>query len=144
MVKGLKTQAILASTIIYLLSSTVWAKDNLTVEVMVRSEKGSVFCNIFSSSDGFPSKDAKAVARTSAKISKGKAFCKFPDIAAGDYAVVTYHDEDNNGKLNKNFLGIPSEGLGVSNDEPSRPPKFDKAKFHYDGGKKNIKINIKY
>jgi uncharacterized protein (DUF2141 family) len=41
------------------------------------------------------------------------------------------HDENNNGKLDVNFLGIPTEGVGASNDAKAMfgPPTFDAAKF---------------
>lgn len=47
------------------------------------------------------------------------------------YAVIVYHDLNANGKLDRNFLGIPSEPYGFSNNPSTRfgPPGFDKASF---------------
>jgi len=43
-------------------------------------------------------------------------FCEFPGVAAGTYAVSAFHDENSNGKLDRNFMGIPREGVGASNN----------------------------
>jgi uncharacterized protein (DUF2141 family) len=47
------------------------------------------------------------------------------------YAVMVFHDENSNGKLDKNILGIPKEGYGASNNlaRKMRPPTFDEARF---------------
>ena len=52
------------------------------------------------------------------------------DVAPGEYAVAVHHDANANGKLDANFLGIPKEGYGVSNDaRPTfRAPKFSEAR----------------
>lgn len=52
------------------------------------------------------------------------------DVPAGDIAVLVYVDENRNGFLDKNFIGIPREPLGISNDyRPKGPPAFARAKF---------------
>ena len=45
--------------------------------------------------------------------------------------MAAYHDENGNGKLDTNFLGIPSEGVAASNDAKGTmgPPSYEKAKF---------------
>jgi uncharacterized protein (DUF2141 family) len=47
----------------------------------------------------------------------------------GTYAVAVHHDANANGKMDANFLGIPKEGYGVSNDVRTRfrPPRFSEA-----------------
>lgn len=51
------------------------------------------------------------------------------DLAPGRYAVNAFHDENDNGELDTNLFGIPSEGYGFANDPDSSfgPPKFDAA-----------------
>ena len=50
------------------------------------------------------------------------------DIAAGDVAILVYVDGNENGLLDKNFIGIPKEPLGISNNyRPKGPPVFDRA-----------------
>ena len=47
----------------------------------------------------------------------------------GTYAVAVHHDANANGAMDSNFLGMPKEGYGVSNDVRSRfrPPRFSEA-----------------
>jgi len=60
----------------------------------------------------------------------------------GEYAVRVFHDENKNGKIDTNFLGIPTEDYGYSNDASGwfGPPSWEKAKFIFD--KPEIIINI--
>ena len=45
--------------------------------------------------------------------------------------MATYHDQNNNGILDSNFLGIPKEAFGFSNDARGivGAPDYDKAKI---------------
>ena len=117
------------------------------VEVVgMRNDKGQISCSLYSSADGFPKKGEKAVAHIVAPISEREAVCEFPGIAPGTYAVSVFHDENSNGKLDTNFLGIPREGVGASNDAKGHmgPPKFDAAAFQFAGGRVSLKITIHY
>ncbi|AOX19540.1 DUF2141 domain-containing protein [Kozakia baliensis] len=51
------------------------------------------------------------------------------DVSPGTYAVQVFQDRDNNGKLKRNFFGIPQEPLGFSRNPKMRfgPPSFDDA-----------------
>ena len=52
------------------------------------------------------------------------------DVPAGDVALLVYVDENNNGVMDKNFIGIPKEPLGISNNyRPKGPPAFSRASF---------------
>ena len=52
------------------------------------------------------------------------------DVPAGDIAILVYVDENENGLIDKNFIGIPKEPLGISNNyRPKGPPAFNRAKF---------------
>lgn len=76
------------------------------------------------------------------EIKSGSATVMFNDVPKGTYAVSVYHDENENGVLDKNSFGIPSEDYGTSNDAKGfmGPPKFEDAKFIVD---KNTIIYIK-
>ena len=112
----------------------------------LRNSKGRVSCALYSSADGFPKEQRKAVAHVLSPISEKKAVCEFPGVEPGIYAVAVFHDENSNGKLDANFLGIPREGVGASNDARGHlgPPKFDAAAFHFSGGRMNLKVGINY
>jgi len=52
------------------------------------------------------------------------------DLPRGEYALMVYHDENNNKRLDKNFIGIPVEPIGFSNGyAPKAPPSFSRAAF---------------
>lgn len=112
----------------------------------LRNDKGQVFCSLYSSADGFPKDDQKAFTKATSLISEKKASCEFSGIGPGTYAVSVFHDENSNGKLDRNFLGIPREGVGASNGARGHlgPPKFDAAAFQFAGGRLNLKITINY
>ena len=112
----------------------------------LRNDKGHVFCALHSSPDGFPKKSEKAVAHVNSAISDKQAVCEFSRIAPGTYAVAVFHDENSNGKLDTNFMGMPREGVGASNGAKGHfgPPKFDAAAFHFSGGRLDLKITIMY
>ena len=50
-------------------------------------------------------------------------------LASGPYALAIYHDVNNNGVLDLNFLGVPKEPYAFSGTSSSKwlPPSFDKA-----------------
>lgn len=117
------------------------------VEVVgLHNNKGHVFCALYSSANGFPKDSQRAVQRDTSSISDRKALCEFSGLEPGRYAVSVFHDENSNGKLDTNFLGIPREGVGASNDARGHlgPPKFDAASFQFAGGRLNLKITINY
>ena len=64
----------------------------------------------------------------------------------GRYAVVVYHDENDNHKFDRNFVGLPIEGFGVSNDPTLflAPPSFEEAAFEVNGDLTNVEVEIKY
>lgn len=112
----------------------------------LRNDKGQVVCALYSSSEGFPKNSQKALAHVNSTIAHDQAACEFSGIAPGTYAVSVFHDENSNGKLDTNFMGIPREGVGASNDAKGHfgPPKFDAAAFHFPGARINLTININY
>jgi len=121
--------------------------DLIRVEIAgFRNDKGGAICALFSSAKDFPKNGDKAIAHAKSGISRGRAVCEFPAIAPGRYAVSVFHDENSNGKMDTNFMGIPREGVGASNNAIGHfgPPKFDAAAFQYAGGKLDLTITIAY
>ncbi len=70
---------------------------------------------------------------------------KINDVPYGDYGIAVFHDENKNGKMDKNFLGIPLEAYGFSNNVRVTfgPPKWDKAKFAVSSSNKEVRIEVK-
>src|SRR5271166_5705939 len=121
--------------------------DVIRVEIdRLRNDKVQVVCALFASAADFPKNGDKAVARTKSSISQGHAVCEFSAIPAGRYAVSVFHDENSNGKMDTNFVGMPREGVGASNNARGHfgPPKFEDAAFRYAGGKLDLAVTIAY
>lgn len=70
---------------------------------------------------------------------------QFNGLKPGKYAVAVYHDENNNGDLDTNLVGIPNEAYGFSNNASGLfgPPAFEDAGFEiWDNQPLIIEINI--
>jgi len=57
------------------------------------------------------------------------------DLPKGDYALKFFHDANNNGKMDKNWMGIPTEAFGFSNDAKvfMGPPDLKEMLFPVNG-----------
>ncbi|HPG73552.1 MAG TPA: DUF2141 domain-containing protein [Bacteroidales bacterium] len=68
--------------------------------------------------------------------------CDLPDT---DYGICLLHDENNDGDMNFNALGIPKEGFGFSNDAKVHlsPPKFNACRF-IKKGETAIRVKMRY
>jgi uncharacterized protein (DUF2141 family) len=116
---------------------------NLTVTVNnVKSSKGIVKVCVFNQANGFPEKTNLAIKCGSLNAAKGTMQIKIDGLMPGNYAIAAHHDENNDGKLNTNFLGIPTEAAGASNGAKGKmgPPKFENAVLAIDKNKAQISI----
>jgi uncharacterized protein (DUF2141 family) len=145
------TRAVGAGTVLAAVLAVAPASDAATNSFSVpiaglRNDKGQVGCLLFASADGFPANADKAVGRQFVTIASKSATCVFDNVAPGSYAIAAIHDENGNGKLDKNFLGIPTEGYGASRDARGTmgPPKWDDAVFAYGGGATQVPVVIHY
>jgi uncharacterized protein (DUF2141 family) len=108
-----------------------------------RSDQGQARCGLYTDESGFPREPA---VRTVAAISGGRATCHFTNQVAGRYVVSVFHDENGNGKLDKNLVGMPKEGIGFSNTQGPRrlPPKFADALFGHAGAVTTVPVQVNY
>jgi uncharacterized protein (DUF2141 family) len=122
------------------------AGDRLTVHVVgLRNDHGQAGCMIFSSPDGFPASPDKTRSKQFVKIAGKSATCVFDDIKPGKYAVVSMHDENGNGKMDYNFIGMPTEAWGTSRDARGTfGPRFDDAAFSFAGGAGEVRVSLHY
>lgn len=113
----------------------------------IRNSTGAVACALFESSIGFPTEYLHAASRIMViKVRDRQARCDFEDIAPGSYALAVVHDENMNGKLDVNWLGIPIEGYGFSNDASALlgAPSFSAASFPYNGQNLEMTLGLHY
>lgn len=113
----------------------------------IRNSTGTIDCALFESAKGFPIEVLGAATKVMVmKVRETHARCDFESIPQGTYAVAVIHDENMNGKLDTNALGIPSEGYGFSNDATGwlGAPSFSAASFSYDGQALDLTITMHY
>jgi uncharacterized protein (DUF2141 family) len=109
----------------------------------IKNTKGQLIACLWKEKSGFPtcSKNKGAVKRKLA-ISGGSMTVSFPNVAPGTYAVTVEHDEDGDGKLKTNIIGMPKEGVGVSNN-PGGIPSWSKAQVRVNGNG-TISVKMRY
>lgn len=80
------------------------------------------------------------------KVPGSAARCDFHDIPSGTYALVVLHDENMNGKVDTNWIGVPKEGYRFSKDAKASfsAPSFKDAGFVYDGKTLVMTIRLHY
>jgi uncharacterized protein (DUF2141 family) len=94
------------------------SSDSVTHELVltvkdVRSAKGQLRAELLGRSEG--EEKPKTVTYAVQDAVAGTNVIRFSGLAAGDYAVQLYHDENGNSKVDLNIVGVPTEGYGFSN-----------------------------
>ncbi len=143
--------ALLAALVFANLSTLALAQSpcpGIHVKILnIRNSTGTVACALFESPEGFPIEFLHSATNVMViKIRKTQARCDFEDIPHGTYAMAVIHDENMNGKLDTDWLGIPTEGYGFSNDATGiiGAPSFSAASFHYDGQNVDLTMSLHY
>ncbi|WP_198017753.1 DUF2141 domain-containing protein [Oscillatoria acuminata] len=118
---------------------------NLEIEG-ITNPRGNICFTIFSRSDGFPRDGTKALKAECSPIENLPVTLSIDGLNAGNYAVAVFHDENADGQLNTNAVGIPQEGFGFSNNPPilTGAPKFSEATFFVAGQTTTVRITMKY
>ena len=111
-----------------------------------RSDRGSMRVSLFASANGYPGRHELALRAGTGRIKDRAAAFRFENIPHGTYAVSVLHDENDNRKMDTNWLGIPKEGGGASNNPKPRmgPPRFEDAKFVLRAPLLKMAIQIRY
>lgn len=102
----------------------------------LRSAEGSVRLCIWSEGAGFPDcKSSGSVTRISARAAAETVKVDIAALPPGAYGISVIHDENDNRKLDKSFIGLPTEGVGFSNNAsaPFGPPSYADVRFPVTG-----------
>ncbi|MGB0908657.1 MAG: DUF2141 domain-containing protein, partial [Maricaulaceae bacterium] len=96
----------------------------------LKTLKGVVAAALYDEA-GYKAKDADPIAAQNIPVTSMTLSFTFDNIPAGDYGLKLYHDVDENGALNTNVFGIPSEPYAFSNSAlwPFGEAKWKDAKF---------------
>ena len=118
---------------------------NITLNVHHRgAEKGFIMVALYKSEDGFPNDPQKAILQLKEATKSKITTIRIQSIPVGNYAIAVFHDANNDGKINYNLLGAPTEAYGFSNNARKMfsAPSFKEAMFRH-AGETIIKIDIK-
>jgi uncharacterized protein (DUF2141 family) len=149
----MKTSVILILVILIFIFTSTFSQDKSeddktsgTLKVIVeglQSDSGSVQIGLFNTEDSWEDKEEKFKGAI-IKIKDNKAEWIIKNIPFGEYAVRFFHDENNNNELDNNFIGMPTETYGFSNDAKAifSMPGYDKAKFKFNSEKTTEIIKI--
>ncbi len=107
----------------------------------LRERGGSVRCGLFRKAGWLKS----ALATATARADSATALCVFEGIPPGVYALSAFHDKNDNGKLDTNFLSMPIEDYGAPTLARGvfGPPSFEDAKFAYRGGRVRLEAALR-
>ena len=116
----------------------------LEVEITdIRSSEGHLMVAVHASAEGWDGKVAPVAAQLHAPSGE-RALLSFEGLAPGSYAVQVTHDQNGNGKLDANFMGMPIEGYGFSNNpEVMRKATFDEARVEVGEGGTRIQLRLR-
>lgn len=121
-----------------LVNCFAFAQVTIKVDVMgLKNNNGQVMIGLYNTENNFLKKIFKGNAVV---IKDKKVTTTFANIPVGEYAISVFHDENSNGKLDKNFIGIPTESYASSNGAKGfmGPPKYTDAKFEVNEDKKVV------
>lgn len=115
----------------------------IKVEVSnIKNEKGIIYIGIYNNPTTFPKENI-----LDKKITAQKTILShtFKNVKAGNYAVAIYHDENEDGKIDRYFFGMPSEDYGFSrNPKVFGLPKYEDCNFELHENKiVTVKIKLK-
>jgi uncharacterized protein (DUF2141 family) len=133
------------ATILFLLliGSEVQSNKVMIYVTGMQSGQGSINVAIYREKDAFPEK-GKQFSGKIVTTDQDITHVEFADLEPGKYAVAVFHDENNNGKLDKNRFGIPTESYGFSNNARGifSAPSFEDASFQLSADR-SIRITVK-
>lgn len=117
--------------IISVLFSSIFYAQNIDLQIYIKnikSNKGDIIVGLYNNKKDFTKKVYK---NQVVKAKKGEVKAVFKNLPNGTYAIAILHDENSNGKMDFNLLGIPKEDYGFSNNAKGvlSAPSFKKASF---------------
>lgn len=118
---------------------------SLIIEVEnIRTSGGMVWIGLYNSQENYLIKE-KAIVEGQKVDHTGKVLIKVPNLSFGNYAIALFHDINNNGELDRNFLGIPSEPYAFSRVPATkwRLPRFDEVRFSFQHSNQVLSTKLK-
>ncbi len=149
---SLKTLTLFFSLII--ISNFAYSKEkldslvSLTVVIEgIRSDNGNIRVHLYEIGNhySFPDKSTQANYLQISDIEANKSIVTFENLSPSTYAFTVHHDENLNVKMDRNLIGLPTEGWALSNNVKPlfKLPSFKECAFELRSNKK-ISISINY
>jgi len=141
------------SLIIILNTTSIFAQDSSKTEnnagkfilsvVGFENNDGKVMIALFNSEESY-SETGEKFKSISLEIKEQKCEWIIEELPFGEYAIKLFHDENGDGKMDKNMLGIPSEDYGFSNNAAGSfgPADYENAKFIFNLSSQKHEINL--
>ncbi len=110
---------------------SLFSQNTISVHVNnVDSSKGHIKVALYDSDENFLSFD-QVLKSGSAPAQKGTVALQLINLPVGEYALAVFHDENGNGELDTNWLGIPKEKVAFSRAKMKTfgPPKYKECAF---------------
>lgn len=107
------------------------------------SDEGECWFALDNSKEIYESDDSVFIGKI-VPVINNEVIVKIDSLKYGNYAIKVFHDENSNGELDSNFLGMPTEDYGFSNNASSwfGPPRWEKANFLFNKKEMTIEISI--
>jgi uncharacterized protein (DUF2141 family) len=124
---------------ILLCLAAVLAITNYQLEIAVtlpENATGKLYLVVYDNKTDFLGEKGELTIYETAELRKNPTI-KVNQVKKGTYAFVAFIDENNNGVMDKNRLGIPKEPIGFSVSKMGLfgPPSFKKASYQIPGTK---------
>jgi uncharacterized protein (DUF2141 family) len=116
----MKKKHLILSLFLTFIFNYAFSQKILTIEIDgIRNNKGNIMLQVFDDKE-------KVITQEMSSVKDKKCVFTIKSLAQGKYAVRYYHDENINGKMDTNMMGIPVEGYGFSNNVTGKfgPPPF--------------------
>jgi len=123
----------------------------------VRSDRGEILIALYDNADGFKSAIANASTRglmpdagrligTAIRAQLGTQSTVFTQLPPGRYAIILIHVANDNGRMDENGMGAPTEGYGFGNDARGflSAPAFDAAAITIGDADVSASITLQY
>ena len=134
---------VIAAAISAMAYSNAIAQAKLEVTIKnIKDSKGTIRVALFTEKEFLKTPSIGKVVKASGK----EVTVLFENLKPGDYAVSVIHDENENGELDSNVVGIPKEGFAFGNDAMGTfgPPSFEKAKVTLNKSSDKQVVNMRY
>ncbi len=126
-------------------SAAIHAAD---LQVTVRNllpDQGHLLLALFQTEQGFPDAPLPSQPRQQLTVQGGTMTTSFKNLAPGRYAVMVVQDLNGNGRVDTNFVGMPTEPYGASNNRLPRlsAPKYEEALVDVGSERSTITIDVR-